>query len=241
MSEIDPQHLRIIEAYIFASPEPVSERALQSRLPEGSDLPTLMTELQTHYESRGVNLVRAGKSWAFRTAEDISSLLNKEVDIGRAPSRAAIETLAICAYHQPVTRAEIEEIRGVSLSKGTLDVLFEAGWIKPRGRRQTPGRPVTWGTSDEFLDHFGLNDIRDLPGMEELKAAGLLESGPAINAYSSRGSVGAKGSGLNTNEEPNEELQLVMADEDSAELPSEALMDEPVDEPEPLDPEQEEG
>ncbi len=239
MSELDPQNLRIIEAYLFASSEPVSERSLMGRLPEGTELAPLMTELQTQYENRGVNLIRAGKSWAFRTAEDISSLLNKEVEIGRAPSRAAIETLAICAYHQPVTRAEIEEIRGVSLSKGTLDVLFEAGWIKPRGRRQTPGRPVTWGTTDEFLDHFGLNDIRDLPGMEDLKAAGLLESGPAINAYASRGSVGAKGSGLAAETEVTEEMQLVLADEDAAELPPESIMEESIEQPDPLDPEEE--
>lgn len=240
MSDIDPQHVRLIEAYIFASPEPVSERALQGRLPEGTDLSVLMETLQTQYETRGVNLVRAGKSWAFRTAEDISQLLNKEVEVGRAPSRAAIETLAICAYHQPVTRAEIEEIRGVSLSKGTLDVLFEAGWIKPRGRRQTPGRPVTWGTTDAFLDHFGLNDIRDLPGMEDLKAAGLLESGPAINAYESRGSVGAKGSSqtADAEAEPDEELQLALADEDAAELPPEVLMDEPDEAAEPLEPDE---
>ncbi len=234
MSDIDLQHLRILEAYIFASPEPVSERALQSRLPEGTTISPLMTELQTQYENRGINLVRAGKSWAFRTADDVSSLLNKQVDIGRAPSRAAIETLAICAYHQPVTRAEIEEIRGVSLSKGTLDVLFEAGWIKPRGRRQTPGRPVTWGTTDEFLDHFGLNDIRDLPGMEDLKAAGLLNSGPAINAYTSRGTVGEKTNGTNGEQAPDAEMQMILADEDSAELPPETLMDEPQEQPEPL-------
>jgi segregation and condensation protein B len=238
MSDIDPLHMRIIEALIFASPEPVSERAIQSRLPDDVDLSALLVELQTHYESRGVNLVRAGKSWAFRTAQDVSELLNKEVDVGRAPSRAAIETLAICAYHQPVTRAEIEEIRGVSLSKGTLDLLFEANWIKPRGRRQTPGRPVTWGTTDAFLDHFGLNDIRDLPGMEDLKAAGLLESGPAINAYASRGSFGAKGSGLPKEEELDEEMQIVLADEDAAELPPEALMEEQEAEAEPLDPDE---
>ena len=238
MSNIDPLHMRIIEALIFASPEPVSERAIQSRLPDDVDLSALLVELQTHYESRGVNLVRAGKSWAFRTAQDVSELLNKEVDVGRAPSRAAIETLAICAYHQPVTRAEIEEIRGVSLSKGTLDLLFEANWIKPRGRRQTPGRPVTWGTTDAFLDHFGLNDIRDLPGMEDLKAAGLLESGPAINAYASRGSFGAKGSGLPKEEELDEEMQIVLADEDAAELPPEALMEEQEAEAEPLDPDE---
>lgn len=238
MSDIDPLHMRIIEALIFASPEPVSERAIQSRLPNDVDLSALLVELQTHYESRGVNLVRAGKSWAFRTAQDVSELLNKEVDVGRAPSRAAIETLAICAYHQPVTRAEIEEIRGVSLSKGTLDLLFEANWIKPRGRRQTPGRPVTWGTTDAFLDHFGLNDIHDLPGMEDLKAAGLLESGPAINAYASRGSFGAKGSGLPKEEELDEEMQIVLADEDAAELPPEALMEEQEAEAEPLDPDE---
>jgi len=238
MSDIDPLDMRIIEALIFASPEPISERAIQSRLPDDVDLSALLIELQTHYESRGVNLVRAGKSWAFRTAQDVSELLNKEVDVGRAPSRAAIETLAICAYHQPVTRAEIEEIRGVSLSKGTLDLLFEANWIKPRGRRQTPGRPVTWGTTDAFLDHFGLNDIRDLPGMEDLKAAGLLESGPAINAYASRGSVGAKGSGLLKEKELDEEMQIVLADEDAAELPPEALMEEQEAEAEPLDPDE---
>lgn len=238
MSDIDPLHMRIIEALIFASPEPVSERAIQSRLPDDVDLSALLVELQTHYESRGVNLVRAGKSWAFRTAQDVSELLNKEVDVGRAPSRAAIETLAICAYHQPVTRAEIEEIRGVSLSKGTLDLLFEANWIKPRGRRQTPGRPVTWGTTDAFLDHFGLNDIRDLPGMEDLKAAGLLESGPAINAYASRGFFEAKGSGLPKEEELDEEMQIVLADEDAAELPPEALMEEQEAEAEPLDPDE---
>jgi len=238
MSDLDPLDLRIIEALIFASPEPVSERAIQSRLPDDVDLSALLVELQTHYESRGVNLVRAGKSWAFRTAQDVSELLNKEVNVGRAPSRAAIETLAICAYHQPVTRAEIEEIRGVSLSKGTLDLLFEANWIKPRGRRQTPGRPVTWGTTDAFLDHFGLNDIRDLPGMEDLKAAGLLESGPAINAYASRGVFEAKGSGLPKEEELDEEMQIVLADEDAAELPPEALMEEQEAEAEPLDPDE---
>jgi segregation and condensation protein B len=238
MSNIDPLHLRIIEALLFASPEPLSERVIQNRLPNDIDLATLLLELQTHYESRGINLVRAGKSWAFRTAQDVSELLNKEVDVGRAPSRAAIETLAICAYHQPVTRAEIEEIRGVSLSKGTLDLLFEANWIKPRGRRQTPGRPVIWGTTDAFLDHFGLNDIRDLPGMDDLKAAGLLETGPAINAYASRGLVATKGSDLANEEELNEEMQFFLAEEDAAELPPEAIMQEQGIEVEPLDPDE---
>jgi segregation and condensation protein B len=236
MSNIDPLHLRIIEALLFASPAPLSERVIKSRLPNDVDLSALLLELQIYYESRGINLIRAGKSWAFRTAQDVSELLNKEVDVGRAPSRAAIETLAICAYHQPVTRAEIEEIRGVSLSKGTLDLLFEANWIKPRGRRQTPGRPVTWGTTDAFLDHFGLNDIHDLPGMEDLKAAGLLESGPAINAYASRGSIATKDSGNTKDDETDEEMQFFLADEDTAELPHEAIMEEQSIEADPLDP-----
>ena len=238
MSNIDPLHLRIIEALLFASPTPLSERAINSRLPSNIDLEALLLELQTHYENRGVNLVRAGKSWAFRTAQDVSELLNKEVDVGRAPSRAAIETLAICAYHQPVTRAEIEEIRGVSLSKGTLDLLFEANWIKPRGRRQTPGRPVTWGTTDSFLDHFGLNDIRDLPGIEDLKAAGLLESGPAINSYASRGSFATKGNDLPKENELSGEMQFFMAQEESAELPEEAIMEEQGIETDPLNPDE---
>jgi len=237
MSEIDPQHLRVIEAYIFASTEPVTERALQNRLPEDTDLKAILAELKSTYEGRGVVLIQSGKSWAFRTAEDISELLNREVEIGRAPSRAAIETLAIIAYHQPVTRAEVEEIRGVSLSKGTLDVLFEAGWIKPRGRRQTPGRPVTWGTSDNFLDHFGLADIRDLPGIDDLKAAGLLESGPSINVYRVSGDVAA-GNGKNDDEgEPDEATAQVLADEDDSVLPLEPEMVETEEIPDPLDPE----
>jgi len=237
MSEIDPQHIRLIEAYIFASTEPVTERALQNRLPEDTDLKVILTELKATYEGRGVILVQSGKSWAFRTAEDISELLNREVEIGRAPSRAAIETLAIIAYHQPVTRAEIEEIRGVSLSKGTLDVLFEAGWIKPRGRRQTPGRPVTWGTSDNFLDHFGLGDIRDLPGIDDLKAAGLLESGPSINVYRVSGDMTAKNGENADEEEPDEAMAQALADEDDSVLPIEPEMVETDEIPDPLDPE----
>jgi len=244
MSEIDPQHLRLIEAYIFASVEPVTERALLNRLPEDTDLKPLLEDLQKTYERRGVNLIKSGKSWAFRTALDISELLNREVEVGRAPSRAAIETLAIIAYHQPVTRAEIEEIRGVSLSKGTLDVLFEAGWIKPRGRRQTPGRPVTWGTSDNFLDHFGLSDVRDLPGIDDLKAAGLLDASPAINAYRTTGDIGKASSktvdGQEDGEEgtaPDDATAQSMADEDSARLPDDPMSDDVEETAEPLDPE----
>jgi len=180
---------RLLEALLFASAEPLSERMLSNRIPEGLNTKSLLKALQQDYAERGVNLVRVGSSWAFRTADDLSAILNVESEVSRKMSRATIETMAIVAYHQPVTRAEIEEIRGVSLSKGTLDALFEKEWIKPRGRRETPGRPMTWGTTDEFLDHFGLSRVTDLPGMDELKAAGLLESGPALNVYRSRGNL----------------------------------------------------
>ena len=180
---MDDQHLRLIEAIVFASPAPVPERVLAGRLPEGTDLAALLDALKSRYRGRGVNLVRAGRSWAFRTAPDIASLLNVETWVKRKPSRAQVETLAIIAYHQPLTRAEIEEIRGVGMSRGILDTLLEAGWIAPKGRRRTPGRPVTWGTTDSFLDHFGLEDLSHLPGIDEMKAAGLLDSGPAIEAH----------------------------------------------------------
>jgi len=168
--------VRIVEAMIFASSEPVSERALAARLPEGIDLAQLLEDIRSAYANRGVNLVRVGDAWAFRTAEDLSFLLQKEAVETRKLSRAALEMLSIIAYHQPVTRAEIEEIRGVVTSKGTLDVLMETGWVRMRGRRKTPGRPVTYGTTPEFLDHFGLEQVRDLPGLDELKGAGLLQS-----------------------------------------------------------------
>jgi len=234
MSGIQKNHLRLIEAFLFASAEPVTERVLAARLPEGTDLKLILKHLEETYAGRGVNLVRSGKSWAFRTAPDISEQLNKEIEVGRAPSRAAIETLAIIAYHQPVTRAEIEEIRGVSLSKGTLDVLFEAGWIKPRGRKQTPGRPTMWGTSDAFLDHFGLSNIRDLPGMDELKAAGLLESGPAINVYRESGDLLSKNKA--NGEEDVAAVQPIGGEADSV-LPEDAAFEEGPETPEPLDPE----
>ncbi|MEQ8664301.1 MAG: SMC-Scp complex subunit ScpB [Rhodospirillales bacterium] len=187
----DPEEIakvkRVLEAILFATAEPVSERALANRVPEGMNTKTILKDLQDDYEARGVNLVRAGASWAFRTAEDLGPVLNVEAEVERKLSRAAMETLAIIAYHQPVSRPEIEEIRGVGLSKGTLDLLFEKSWIKPKGRREAPGRPMTWGTTDVFLDHFGLEKIGDLPGLDDLKAAGLLESGPALNVYRSRG------------------------------------------------------
>lgn len=170
------EHLRMVEAIVFASSEPVSEKALSERLPEDVDLEVLMLELQQAYSGRGVNLVKIGENWAFRTADDLSFLLQKETVETRKLSRAALEVLAIIAYHQPVTRAEIEEIRGVATSKGTLDVLLETDWVKMRGRRKTPGRPVTYGTTIAFLDQFGLEELKDLPGLEDLKGAGLLRS-----------------------------------------------------------------
>ncbi|MEM9278389.1 MAG: SMC-Scp complex subunit ScpB [Pseudomonadota bacterium] len=170
------EHVRMVEAIVFASSDPVSEKALKDRLPEDVELEPLMRELQQAYSTRGINLVRVGNNWAFRTADDLGFLLQKEAVEHRKLSRAALEVMAIIAYHQPVTRAEIEEIRGVATSKGTLDVLLETEWVKLRGRRKTPGRPVTYGTTLQFLDHFGLEELKDLPGLEELKGAGLLRS-----------------------------------------------------------------
>lgn len=182
----DFQHIRLVEALLFASAEAVDERGLAERLPPDADLSAILTELQATYAGRGITLVQRGGKWAFRTAPDLAPALTVEQNVGRKLSRAAIETLSIIAYHQPVTRAEIEEIRGVALSRGTLDVLFEAGWIRPRGRRRTPGKPMTWGTTEGFLDHFGLVSLEDLPGVEELKAAGLLDSRPGLSNYANR-------------------------------------------------------
>lgn len=172
----DQEHLRMVEALLFATTEPLSVAEITSALPEGADVEGYLAALKAHYEGRGVQLSEAGGRWFFRTAADLSFLLRKEVESQRKLSRAGVETLAIIAYHQPVTRAEIEEIRGVQVSKGTLDVLMEAGWVRPKGRRQTPGKPVTYGTSDDFLVHFSLENLDDLPGFDELKAAGLLDS-----------------------------------------------------------------
>ena len=201
MNEMNNRHLRMLEALLFASKEIVPERLLVMKMPEGADIPALLEALREKYADSGINLVRAGRGWAFRTAPDLASMLNSEIEVSKKMSRAAVETIAIIAYHQPVTRAEIEEIRGVSMSKGTMDVLLEAGWIKPKGRRRTPGRPMTWGTTDGFLDHFGLEKIGDLPGMDELKAAGLLDARPALTAYAARGEVAAIGDLLEDIEE----------------------------------------
>jgi segregation and condensation protein B len=170
------QGLRMVEALIFASAEPVSAEDLAARLPEGSDVAGILRELQQSYTGRGVNLVQVAGKWSFRTAGDLSFLLAREAVEQKKLSRAALETLAIIAYHQPVTRAEIEEIRGVATSRGTIDLLLETSWIRMRGRRRAPGRPVTYGTTEAFLVHFGLDSVGDLPGLEELKGAGLLDS-----------------------------------------------------------------
>ncbi|SMF14188.1 segregation and condensation protein B [Tistlia consotensis] len=187
MSEDRFQRLRLLEALLFAAAEPLAPAALARHFPEGTDLVSLLEELQGLYANRGVQLLRLGERWAFRTAPDLAGAFEIERTTTRKLTRAAIETLAIVAYHQPVTRGEIEEIRGVALSKGTLDTLLEAGWIRPRGRRRTPGKPVTWGTSDAFLEHFGLESLDSLPGIEELKAAGLLDPRPAVTILGERG------------------------------------------------------
>lgn len=172
---------RILEAVLFASADPLSTASLHERMPEGTDVGGLLMELRAHYEGRGVNLIEIEGKWAFRTAIDLIDDLSVEKLVQKKLSRAGMETLSIIAYHQPVTRAEIENIRGVATHKGTLDTLMEMGWIKPGRRRETLGRPLTWVTTTAFLDHFGLEALTDLPGMDEMKAAGLLDRRPAID------------------------------------------------------------
>jgi segregation and condensation protein B len=173
--EARPEEMRLLEALLFAASEPVEEKALAKRLPPGTDVRASLKRLALDYAPRGVNLVRVGNAWAFRTANDLAWILTHQSVEPKKLSRAATETLAIIAYHQPVTRAEIEEIRGVAAAKGTLDVLLETGWIRPRGRRKAPGRPLTFGTTEAFLSHFGLESLSDLPGLDELKGAGLFD------------------------------------------------------------------
>jgi len=169
---------RMVEAILFASADPVSVKELNDRMPHGCDSAEALVHLQKRYEGRGVQVTRVGEAWAIRTAGDLGFLMQKETVETRKLSRAAIETLAIIAYHQPVTRAEIEEIRGVTVSRGTIDLLIEMDWIRFGRRRMTPGRPVTFVVTQNFLDHFGLESARDLPGLKELRSAGLLESRP---------------------------------------------------------------
>ena len=185
MSSLDSltEYAATLEALVFASDKPVLDRELQHHLPDHIEVADVMSALMQRYDATsGVELCRVGDGWAFRTRPAVAERLQQHKTVERPLSRAALEVLAIIAYHQPITRAEIEEIRGISLSKGTMDILLELTWIKPRGRRRTPGRPLTWGTSPAFLDHFGLSDITDLPGMDDLKAAGLLRKGQILGA-----------------------------------------------------------
>jgi segregation and condensation protein B len=170
------EHLRIVEAMLFAATEPLSIDKFTAFLPEAADATSLIQDLQANYANRGVNLVEIAGGYMLRTSPDVAFVLRRETVQQKKLTKAGLETLAIVAYHQPVTRADIEDIRGVAISKGTLDTLLDIGWVRMRGRRKSPGRPVTYGTTDGFLRHFGLNEITDLPGLQELKAAGLLEA-----------------------------------------------------------------
>ncbi len=183
------QQLRLVEALLFAASEPLSDQALAQRLGGAADIPGLLRDLAESYDRRGVNLVRLAGGWAFRTAPDLAPHLRIERPVARKLSRAAVETVAVIAYHQPVTRAEIEEIRGVALGKGTLDTLMEAGWVRPKGRRMTPGRPLLWVTTKGFLAHFGLDALGDLPAIDELRAAGLLDLTPPVLGEAAAGAT----------------------------------------------------
>ena len=174
--------IRLVEALLFASQRPLKAQDIEDRLPVGVPVMELISELKNDYLSRGVNLVNIAGGWTFRTADDLKDNLRSLVQVKRRLSAAAIETLAIIAYHQPVTRGDIESIRGVAVSKGTLDTLLECNWIRPRGRRRVPGRPLQWGTSEEFLEYFSLENLNDLPGIEELKATGLLEKRDSLTS-----------------------------------------------------------
>jgi segregation and condensation protein B len=198
---------RMVEAILFASAEPVTVAELNGRMPHGSDAAEALQHLRRRYEGRGVQVTRIGDGWAFRTAADLGFLMRKETVETRKLSRAAIETLAIIAYHQPVTRAEIEEIRGVSVSRGTVDQLLELDWIRFGRRRMSPGRPVTYVVTEHFLDHFGLESARDLPGLKELRAAGLLDNRPPPDGLASATKLG----------EDDDESEI-LADEDQGDM-----------------------
>ena len=204
MRELDDA-LRAVEAVLFAAEEPMGVEEIALHVSPGLDLPALLAELQTHYAGRGVELVERGGRWHFQTAADLAYILRREREESRRLSRAAVETLAIIAYHEPVSRAEIEAIRGVQISKGTLDVLMEAGWVRPAGRREVPGRPLIYATTPDFLTHFGLESRRDLPGLDDLKAAGLLD--PVDMALERLGLEGA--------EEGDDEVELETDAEDA--------------------------
>lgn len=235
------QQLRIVEALLFAAAEPLDEASLRKRLPKNARIKAILAALEDQYRPRGVILKQLAGRWSFMTAPDLKHLLEHHREVTRKLSRAAIETLAIVAYHQPVTRAEIEEIRGVGLSKGTLDVLMEAGWVKLRGRRRVPGRPVTYGTSDEFLVHFGLDSIDSLPGLEELRASGLLEALPASGGLPMPGEAlddATPEDPLAEDDDGREFLEPLIADPETApvaandgEAPAEALGEVPDEGP----------
>lgn len=177
----DVDSLRLLEAILFATTEPISPQAMLERLPEGTDLNILLPQLEEQYKGRGIELVKVDGKYALRTAQDVAEALVVEREVTKKMSKAALETMAIIAYHQPITRAEVENIRGVATNKGTLDILMEMGWVKPGRRRETPGRPLTWMTTTNFLDHFQLESIMDLPGLDDLKASGLLDRRAAID------------------------------------------------------------
>ena len=216
----DPaQMLRIVEALLFASDKPLAEEEIAEALPEGADVAALLEELQARHADSGVRLARVAGKWQMRTADDLRYLLRKEVKEEKKLSRVALETLAIIAYHQPVTRADIEDIRGVATSKGTLDKLMEIGWVKIRGRRRVPGRPVTYGVTEEFLTHFGLDSVRDLPGLAELKGAGLLDADlpPGFEMPQPQGQAGAES--LPSLDEDDALFDAAADDQDDAEPP----------------------
>ncbi len=181
--------VRMLEAILFASAQPISPQGMLERLPEGADLNVLLPTLKQNYEGRGIELIEIGGQWAFRTAQDVQDSLTIQKEVSKKLSKAALETLSIVAYHQPITRAEIENIRGVATHKGTLDILMELGWVKPGRRRESPGRPLTWVTTNGFLDHFQLENLIDLPGLDELKASGLLDRRAAIETIPDSGDL----------------------------------------------------
>lgn len=185
----EAEQLKVLEALLFASPQPLTPQSILERMPENADLAVLLPELKANYNDRGIELVEINGAFAFRTSASVASALTIEKDVERRLSRAALETMAVIAYHQPITRAEIENIRGVATNKGTIDMLLEIGWIKPGKRRETPGRPLTWLTTNSFLDHFGIGSIMELPGLEDLKAAGLLDRRPAIDTVPDTGDL----------------------------------------------------
>jgi segregation and condensation protein B len=183
------EQIRVLEAILFASSEPLSPKSLHERLPDEADLNVLLPLLQGQYQGRGVELIEIDGHWAFRTAKEFADVLTIEKEVNKKMSRAMLETMSIIAYHQPLTRAEIENIRGVATHRGTLDTLMEMEWVKPGRRRETPGRPLTWMTTMKFLDHFQLEAINDLPGLDDLKASGLLDKRPAIDTIPDTGDL----------------------------------------------------